>query len=72
MTVLLPMEIINIILQFAPIEPPHVVAYKNATMRPIFNCELNSTLAEGFITLLPVRLTVDEEYLLFLMLNPFL
>jgi len=49
----LPIEIINKILLYAPIQPPHFIAYKTG-IRIITSCELNSNLS-GEIKL------IDEE-----------
>jgi len=43
----LPMDIINKILLFAPLQPPHFLAYKNG-IRIITSCELNSNLSGTF------------------------
>ena len=50
----LPIEIINKILLYAPIQPPHFIAYKTG-IRIITSCELNSNLSSGEIKL------IDEE-----------
>ena len=50
----LPIEIINKILMYAPIQPPHFIAYKTG-IRIITSCELNSNLSSGEIKL------IDEE-----------
>ena len=47
----LPMEIINKILLFSPIQPPHFLAYKTG-IRIITSCELNSNLSSGEIKLI--------------------
>ena len=46
----LPMDIVNKIMLFAPIQPPHFLAYKTG-IRIITSCELNSNLS-GTIKLL--------------------
>jgi len=40
----LPMDIVNKIMLFAPIEPPHYLAYKTG-IRIITSCELNCKLS---------------------------
>ena len=50
----LPIEIINKILLYAPIQPPHFIAYKTG-IRIITSCELNSNLSSREIKL------IDEE-----------
>ena len=47
----LPLDIINKILMYAPIQPPHFVAYKTG-IRIITSCELNSNLSSGEIKLI--------------------
>ena len=42
----LPMEIVNKILMYAPIQPLHFLAYKTG-IRIITSCELNSNLSLG-------------------------
>ena len=47
----LPIEIINKILMYAPIQPLHFLAYKTG-IRIITSCELNSNLSLGEIKLI--------------------
>ena len=47
----LPMEIVNKILMYAPIQPLHFLAYKTG-IRIITSCELNSNLSLGEIKLI--------------------
>ena len=66
----LPLELYYKILNFGAIEPPHFVAYKTATIRPIFSCELYSNISEDSITLVDNdddEMNTDEEYFLFLL-----
>ena len=41
----LPMELYYKILNYGAIEPPHLVAYKTAKIRPIFSNELNCNIS---------------------------
>ncbi len=64
----LPIELYYKILNFGAVEPPHFVAYKTSTIRPIFSCELQSNISPGSITLIEEdQLNTDEAYYLFLL-----
>lgn len=54
---LLPLELYYKILNYGAIEPPHVVAYKTAKIRPIFTCELNSNLTDN----IPFKLNEEMD-----------
>ena len=64
----LPIEIINKILLYAPIQPPHFIAYKTG-IRIITSCELNSNLSSGEIKLIDERdeNDLDEEWFMYLL-----
>tara|TARA_R110001606_G_scaffold108524_5_gene233643 strand:+ start:8210 stop:8449 length:240 start_codon:yes stop_codon:yes gene_type:complete len=67
----LPMDLVNKIMSYQPIESPSMKAYKSATIRPIFSNELNCNIS-GEITLSDEPywegLTgVDAEYYMFLL-----
>ena len=65
----LPMDLVNKIKLYAPIETPHNKAYKTA-VRVITSCELNCNL-EGEITLNTTvfenDMTTEEEWFLYLL-----
>ena len=67
----LPIEIINKILLYAPIQPPHFIAYKTG-IRIITSCELNSNLSSGEIKLIDEERDVpvgdaEEEWFMYLL-----
>ena len=64
----LPMEIVNNILMYAPIQPLHFLAYKTG-IRIITSCELNSNLSSGEIKLIDERdeNDLDEEWFMYLL-----
>ena len=64
----LPMDIVNKIMLFAPIQPPHFLAYKTG-VRMITSCELNCNLS-GTIKLEGGGYdenALNEEWFLFLL-----
>ena len=65
----LPLDIINKILMYAPIQPPHFVAYKTG-IRIITSCELNSNLSQGEIKLIgggSDENDVNQEWFMYLL-----
>ena len=61
----LPMDIVNKILLYSPIQPPHYLAYKNG-IRIITSCELNSNLSGTIKLLGGEENDLNNEWLLFL------
>ena len=62
----LPMDIVNKILLYSPIQPPHYLAYKNG-IRIITSCELNSNLSGTIKLLGGEENDLNEEWFLFLL-----
>jgi len=65
----LPMDIVNKILLYAPINPPHHKAYKKG-IRVITSCELNCNLSPGNVVLYgggAEENQLNEEWFLYLL-----
>lgn len=52
----IPIEIYYKLINYGIYQPPHYLAYKNATIRPIFSNELNCNISGE-----PIVLLTDEE-----------